>query len=77
MIEPYPIHTTGDPEGAYVVVDRSLDSARVQASIEELHTATYCPVCEPAGYSGNLVGSWARRIWSCPNCGVYGYWRTA
>lgn len=72
--EPYPLVTGVDPRGAYVVVDHTLDLDRVRESCEEIHSATFCPVCEPVGYSSSLVGSWARLVWLCTECGAIGRW---
>lgn len=72
--EPYPLETGRNPRGATVVVDRALDVERVRESCEEIHTATFCPVCEPVGLTSNLVGSWARGVWFCTECGAVGRW---
>jgi hypothetical protein len=75
--DPYPVVAGVNPRGARVVVDRSLDEARVRESCEEFHTATFCPVCEPMGASSLLVGSWARLVWLCCECGAYGRWEAS
>ncbi len=72
--EVYPLVVGANPRGAFIVVDRTLDADRVRESCEELHTATFCPVCEPVGASSCLVGSWARMVWLCFECGSYGRW---
>lgn len=77
IAEPYPLVVGANPRGAVVVVDKALDLDRVRESCEEMHSATFCPVCEPVGLSSSLVGSWARMVWLCTDCGAYGKWMEA
>jgi ribosomal protein L37AE/L43A len=68
--DPYP-GTTEDhgPFGLEAVIDQTLDPRRVEASFEEIMSATICPRCEKLGGVG---GSSYRRVWRCVSCGAFG-----